>query len=133
MVVWVLTLVVFWVASIPLPSLLTGPDGQPGRGTIKEYGHAPFYQREIVAESVASSSVAHRGEEHNLTNRVAPGHQHHEPVDPQTDAGSRGHPLLQRLDEDFVVRLRFLLAGFRDLRTGTIQSPTPWCKGSQAL
>ena len=42
-------------------------------------------------------SIAHCREQHDLADRVAPGQQHHEPVDPHADPAGRRHALLERL------------------------------------
>src|SRR6185312_14556362 len=47
--------------------------------------------------------------------RVTSGQRHDETVDPQAEAASRRHPVLQRLQEVLVERLRLLVAGAQQL------------------
>ena len=50
-------------------------------------------------------SIAHGREQHNLTDGVHPGEEHHQPVDAKTDAAGGGHSLLQGFHEQLVVGL----------------------------
>ena len=52
----------------------------------------------------------HRREEHDLPQALRARQDHHQAVDAEADAARRGHPLLQRLDEDLVVGLGLLVA-----------------------
>ena len=67
-----------------------------------------------MIDARSEPSVAHRGEQHDLADRVAPGQQHHQPVDTEADASRRRHPLLERLHEQLVVGLDLLLAERRE-------------------
>ncbi len=55
-------------------------------------------------------SVAHRGKQDDLADRVASRQQHDQAVDPQAHAAGGRHALLQRLDEALVEGLDLLLA-----------------------
>jgi hypothetical protein len=54
------------------------------------------------------SGVAHGREEHDLADRAAPGQEHHEPVDPEPDAGRGRHPLLEGGQERLIQRRRLV-------------------------
>src|SRR5437899_1073384 len=64
-----------------------------------------------VAASAPRLSIAHGGEEDDLADRAPTGQQHHDAVDPQSDAARRRHAVLQRLQEGLVEGLGLLVAG----------------------
>src|SRR3954471_18725707 len=67
------------------------------------------------AQSAGSSTAPHRGKEDDFPDRLAPGEDHHEPVDPHSYPACGRHAVLQRADEVLVVGLRLLVALGRQL------------------
>src|SRR5262245_58230053 len=61
--------------------------------------------------------LAHRWKQHDFADRAAPCKEHDEAVDADPDAARRRHPVLQRVQEALVERLRLLVAllGVADL------------------
>ncbi len=63
----------------------------------------------------AGLGIAQRGKQDHLANRALPGEDHHQPVDPEPEAARGRHPVLQRLEEGLVVRLRLVVGSGRTL------------------
>ena len=57
------------------------------------------------------SGVPKRGEQNDLADRAPAGEDHHQAVQPQTEAAGGRHPVLERSDEVLVEGLRLLVAG----------------------
>src|SRR4051812_41007274 len=72
----------------------------PAQAVFRGFGGAAQSRIEAKRESArrqSARSIAHRGEQHDLADRVVAGHQEDQPVDPDADAAGRRHALLERL------------------------------------